>query len=153
MSKELIYKMPYEIDGDIKNFDFKISFVPNGFIKRYNEIMADSFMIKTAWDEMSDLKTKMTALAINKSEGYKEEIEKLQKQYDSDQEIILTANDLDIEKRRFEIVSILLKKNGYNQEFLHNFEFWEWQVEPGIILDFMSQVAFKDIDLKKKVIM
>lgn len=152
MSKELIYKMPYEQDGKIKTIDFKISFVPNGFIKRYNEIMADSFFIKTAWDEMSDLSTKMSALKVEKVKGYKEKIEELQKQYDSDQEVIMCANDLDIEKKRFEIVSILLKKNGYNQEYLHDFSFWEWQVEPGIILDFMSQVAFKDIDLKKKVV-
>ena len=102
---------------------------------------------------MSDLQTKISALKIEKPDGYKEQIDELKRQYDSDQEIILKSSDLDIEKKRFEIISILLKKNGYKQDYLHDFHFWEWSVEPGTILDFMSEVAFKDVDLKKKVIM
>ncbi len=151
--KEIIYKLPYEDNGKIKNFDFKISFVPHGFIKMYNEILADSFKVKNAWDAISDLNTKIGALSVEKPSEYKKQIAEIEEEKTKLFEQIASAANLDIEKRRFDALSILLKKNGYNQEFLHDFKFWEWQVEPSEIINFMSTCAFKDIDYKKKVAM
>ena len=150
--KEIIYKLPYEKDGEIKEINIKINFVPHGFIKMYNEILADSFKVKTAWDKISDITTKISALSVERPEGYKKEIEKLDKQKTELFDEIAAAAEMDIERRRFEAISILLKKNGYKQDFLHEFKFWEWDVEPPVIIDFMSQCAFKDIDNKKKAV-
>jgi hypothetical protein len=150
--KEIIYKLPYEDNGKMKNFDFKISFVPHGFIKLYNEILADSFRVKNAWDAISDLNTKIGALSVEKPTDYKKQISKIEEEKTSLFEQIASAAELEIEKRRFDALSILLKKNGYNQEFLHDFKFWEWQVEPIEIINFMSTCAFKDIDYKKKAV-
>ena len=150
--KEIIYKLPYEKDGEIKTIDLKINFVPHGFIKMYNEILADSFKVKNAWDKISDLTTKISALSIERPKDYKKEIDILDKQKTELFDEIAAAAQMDIERRRFDAITILLKKNGYNQEFLHEFKFWEWQVEPSVIIDFMSNCAFKDIDNKKKAL-
>ena len=150
--KEIIYKLPYEKDGEIKTIDLKINFVPHGFIKMYNEILADSFKVKNAWDKISDITTKISALSIERTEGYKKEIDILDKQKTELFDEIAAAAQMDIERRRFDAITILLKKNGYNQEFLHDFKFWEWQVEPIEIINFMSTCAFKDIDYKKKAV-
>lgn len=152
MSKEIIYTLPYEKDGELKSIDIKINFVPNGYIKLYNEIMHDSFKIKAAWDGISDVNTKISALMKEQPEGFFESIEKLEGQKKELEQSILNAVDLEIEKRRIDLISILLKKNGYHNDFLHDYDFWEWSVEPGYIIDFMSTVAFKDIDSKKKLV-
>lgn len=151
MSKEIIYNLPYEEDGQIKKIDLKISFVPNGYIKLYNEIMHDSFKVKTAWDDISDINTKISALMVEQPDGFFEQIESLESKKSELENMILELANLDIERRRIELISILLKKNGYTQEFLHDPDFWEWSIEPGYIIDFMSAVAFKDIDTKKKI--
>ena len=148
MSKPINYKLPYEKDGKIKDFNFNIKFVPHGFVKKYNELIMESYQVKIAWDEISDLTSKIASLKVNKADN--EEIKNIENKIEDYQKIIIDAGDAEIDKRRFELVSILLKKNGYNQEFLHDFDFWDWNVEPGSMLDFMSVVAFGDNDNKKK---
>ena len=80
MSKEIIYNLPYEEDGQIKKIELKISFVPNGYIKLYNEIMHDSFKVKTAWDDISDINTKISALMVEQPDGFFEQIDQCRNQ-------------------------------------------------------------------------
>jgi len=150
MRKEIKYKLSYVEDNGIqKELEINISFVPNIAIKKYNEIISTVHEVMKTWDDMNYLIADMAALDKEKPDGWKQQ--KLNKEI----EYVTKANEIRLKgdqyffDKRLELIFLLLKKNGIQDEKFFDPSFWDNNVDPSDILDFITAAIYKDENKKK----
>ena len=143
----LEYDLEYREDGEVKKDRLKISFVSNYCSREYNDISQTVLITTTKWEERNDV---VSLMAAKKSGGEVEEsIEELEQIHDNLVEEIRGEVGDGFFNRRFKLLEVILKDNGYKDSPYMNFEFWDRNVEPSVMNDFLEQCAFKDIPKKK----
>ncbi len=146
-------EVPYiDEQGNNKNAIFNISFISRGIEKSYYECNDILIKVTKLFNELSDLNTNISA-AFEREEK-KEVIQVLQEQKKALEARMLSFGELDFFKKRFELIEKILVQNGYKDSEFCNFDFWENNVEPKQLINFLDTAVFKDVDIesKKKVL-
>jgi len=149
MSKEIEYTLKYREKGEKKTIDLKIDFSSNYCIRKLNEIMQVTEKVRLSWSRMQGLAAKKSALKTEQPTGYKELIKATDKEIRELTEETLALNGVEILKERFELTKQLLEDNGYREEFLFDYDFWDRQVDPLDNIEFLALAIYKDLDEKK----
>ena len=149
MTKEIKYDLEYREKGERKKLPLSIDFVSNWCIREFNKLMQIIFDIQSKWDDISDLNTEIAALKTEKPDGWKDQVAAKSKQVTEMSQAILAFDSEEIVHKRFDLLKQLLEDNGYKQEFLYDFNFWDKQVDPDMIIKFLTACTWKDIDKKK----
>lgn len=144
--KEIVkYDLEYRVDGE-KQFKYlEIDFVPDGRRKEFNKQLSIADEVRRKWDRISDIQT----LLVNEKD--KEKIRELKDEEKACSDYILSFNDMDIIRMRFDILRKVLVKNGYaDDKDLMSFEWWDDNVDPYDINELLRLCVFKDINKKKR---
>jgi hypothetical protein len=149
MSIEIKYVLPYREKGKAKTVEFKIDFTSNWVVREFNNIMQMVYETQKAWNAVVLKSTEIKYLQETKPEGYYEKVETLYKELKELTDGIQAIGDDDILQRRYELIKTILIDNGVTDEKILSFEFWDKNVEPDTIIDFLEKVSWKDIDKKK----
>ena len=153
MREKIKYDLPYRIDGEQKTRKIEIDFISNRITKDYSEILGGAIVVKEAFDRMSDINTLIAEQKTLKEKGWKDEVKKLEDEYNEMHEQILEYSENDFFDRRYDILRRVMIDNGYkDDEQLMNFRFWDESVALEDLIDFMNTVIYKDIKDKKKAV-
>jgi len=150
MSKEITCVLPYREKGKEKALEIKIDFVSNWVIREFNNIMQIVYETQKSWNAVILKSTEIKYLQEEKPEGYIDRVENLYKDMKELTDKISDIGETGILERRFEVIKTILEDNGVTDERLLSFDFWDRNVEPDSVIDFLEQVAWKDIDKKKQ---
>jgi hypothetical protein len=144
--------LPYQSNGEEKTLPVTIRFISNYVIREYGDIIEGRRKIETSWAEISDLTTELSAMQANgenveKQKRISDKITQLSegmKNFDSKQYI----------EKRSQLAMRILRDNGVKEEMFFNPEFWDEQVDPGDLVEFLELAVYKDIptDKKKRVL-
>jgi len=152
MAKVVEFILEYRENGERKILPLKIDFVARICNKLYNEQIKVITDVQTKWDAISDVTSEIAALKVEKSEGWKDQVKDKQAEIVELTQSIIKYNDDRVFENRVELVQRILRDNGYKQDFLFEFDFWNEQVDPGTIIKFLTECIYKDIpDDKKKL--
>lgn len=132
--------------GKEKTKSFTINFVSNKILRDYNSIMLDSSNVKNSWNRIQDILTDSAFLKVNKSNGWQDKIKKNDEEYKNLVSDVYEVGKSDFFKRRFEIITTLLKDNGHeNDTEAMCYEFWDEKVPPDQIVRSLTKVIYKDL--------
>jgi hypothetical protein len=149
MSEVLKATIEYREKGEKKETIFNIDFVSNWCIREYSDIMALSASVKMKWDRISDLRTEMMAISIEKPEGFREKSKEKKAELETLNKDIISFSENDFLKRRYELIETLLRDNGITDEKFFSFDFWDRCVEPSQVIKFITDCVYKDMGKKK----
>jgi hypothetical protein len=149
MSKVLDYIIEIRDRGEKIPVAVKIDFVSNWCVREYNDIFSQATEVQKDWDDINNYTSEISALKIEKPEGYKEQIADLQSKLKAATTRIITVGNSDILSRRFTLIKRLLVDNGINDERLLSDKVWDEQIDPAQAVEFLAICIYKDIDKKK----
>lgn len=144
MRKKIDYKLEYRENGEQKVKMLTVDFVSNWIIKKFSDLILLGGEAEQAYIRISDIHTELAGeeLTDEKIDLLKQEIEQCNNK-------ILEFNENGYFEKRYEILKRLLIDNGYNDEKLLSFEFWDQCVDPVNIMEFMYEAVYKDVQKKK----
>ena len=148
--REIEYDLDYFEDGIIKTETLKINFVSNRCRREYNEIISGAYEVQNLFDNINYKTANISALKKEKPKDYKKNISDIEKEILIFVSKIEKYGETQILQKRYEIVKKILEQNNITDEKFFNFEFWDENVDPSDIINFLDKCIFKDIDTKKK---
>ncbi len=148
--KAIDYALEYRENGERRIYHLSIDFVSNYIIREFNKIMQVAYDVQNKWDRISDITTEISSLKMEKPEGYLDKLIRLDSDMSAMTAGILSHDTEGVVNKRFEILQQLLNDNGYKEPFLHDFDFWDKQVDPSQMIELLSLCAWKDIPKKKQ---
>jgi hypothetical protein len=147
MRKEIVYKVPYRLEGEDKEVEIKIDFISNRTMKDFSTLFTLAGKAEKAWNRISDINTLIMAEDDTPEVNQKFEIE-IEECYS----IINEFNDNGYFTQRAALLERILIDNGYkDDELLMSQDFWDECVDPSDLLNFMTKAVYKDVDKKKAV--
>lgn len=144
MRKKIDYKLEYRESGEVKYFDLAIDFVSNRVIKEFSDLVLMGGEAEKAYNRISDIYTILAAEKLTK-----EEIDLLKVEIKACDNKILEFNENGYFEKRFNVLKRLLVDNGYKDEMILSFDFWDEKVDPINIIEFLYAAVYKDIEKKK----
>ena len=99
--------------------------------------------VRSKWDRISDIESEISSLKD------KDRLKELEEERQICTDYIIDYGKTDLIEQRFKIIKRVLQDNGYNDDYIMNFEWWDTKVDPSDILTFINRCIFKDIDKKK----
>lgn len=151
-------KLPYvDNRGKDKEYVFKIGFVSNRITRDYRELQEEIQKLLEITNSIKELEGKLQdKIGSITTESTEEEVKRVNKEIDkisSDiEKISKKAKSIDYTEffnKRFDLIKRILIRNGYNdgKQYL-TFKFWDENVDPGNILEFLKSCVFKDVPKK-----
>jgi hypothetical protein len=150
LGKELNYKLEYREAGEKKIIEIKIDFLSRGIARDFDNLNSQQEKISEKWHKILDNETIIASYKIEKPEGYKQEIKKLNDETDFLKKEILSFKKDDFIQQQHDLIQAILKDNGVKTPLLLTADFWEYNVDVQDMMNFLVAVIYKDIDLKKK---
>jgi len=147
--REIEYNLDYFENGEIKTEILKINFVSNRCRREYNEILNGAYDVQRKFDDINYKTANIAALKKEKPKDFKKQIAELEKEITLLIIGIQEYGDTQLLEKRFEIVKKILEQNNIKDEKFHSFKFWDENVDPSDLIDFLDLCVFKDIDKKK----
>lgn len=149
MGKVLNFELEYREKGEKKILNLTIDFVSNWCIREFGEIFAGVATVKNSWDAISDLNAELAEAKALKEDGYKEKVSFIKERIKSETDAILTFSNNGFLERRFALVKQILIDNGVTDEKVLSPEFWDRNVDPAVMIEFLTACVYKDMDKKK----
>ena len=147
MRKKVDLNLEYREEGEVKNIKISIDFISNRVVKEFSNLIAEAAQVAKNHSRISDIDSILAGEKLTKKEikDLKQEIKDLNNS-------ILDFNNNGYFDRRSVVLNRILIDNGYkNNEMLMSDDFWEENVDPNDLMNFMYDAVYKDIDSKKKV--
>lgn len=147
--------IPYNCDGEDLLKKMKIGFVSNEMIRRYNLLAIALSDAVTLQEEMNSKTSELADIIVNKKMSLsekrkaailiKDELKFLKKQ-------IKEENNRDLLAERFDLIKLILEKNGCSDKDLLSLKWWDENTEPHVSWTFLQMSVIKDMSgAKKKV--
>lgn len=149
MRKVIDYVLEYREGGEAGSVSLSIDFISNAMIKEYNEILQIVHQVRIDWYKFQE------KLAVRKElqedlEKNKDRIDFLEKEIVSLGDKLKSNGETDFFERRFRLIKKILLRNSIPEtDKLMDFDFWDECVDPNVLIDFLDEVIWKDIDKKK----
>ena len=151
MKKVIDYSLEYFEKGEEVTKKVKIKFVSNRVQREYNELMSEVARVQDCYLEMQKIKSEMVAIRLKKDKDYKRVIAEKQERDSELQEEINETDSKGFFKKRYELIKRILIDNGYGEDKVSTYEFWDESIEPSMLMDFLTTAVFKDVvETKKK---
>lgn len=150
---EITYNLEYRENGEVKTAPIKIDWVSNYCTREFQEIITMATDVKKAAERLGVImKDKGMCLldGKNKKDGWKEDMRKLDAEEKELTAKIEGYNDNDYFKKRFNLLVTILKDNKCPYDFMFDFDFWDRQVDPTLMMEFLAKAVYKDIQGDKK---
>jgi len=140
-------RIKYSSRGEMKEKVVKIFFVSNKAIRLHDEITVQANHVVDLVNEINGYESKIAAM---ESLGEKEDaIRELKEKAKLATKKIREFSSESFYKERFNLVKMILEKNGVEDEQLLSFAFWDEDVEPIEMINFLKECMTKD-QVKKK---
>ena len=148
MKKKIKVTLPYvKDDGTDAEYKFEIKFISQRMIHNYTELNRTIKKVETSSMNLAIAKNK---LETDSSLPKEKQIE-LMKIINTESDEIIKLTGMDYFNKRFDLIKDLLTRNGYKEtEPFMSFDFWDLNVEPSEINEFLKTCMFKDIEPGKK---
>ena len=151
MKKVIDYSLEYFDKGEEVTKKVKIKFVSNRVQREYNELMSEVARVQDCYLEMQKIKSEMVAIRLKKDKDYKRVIAEKQERDSELKEEINETDSKGFFKKRYELIKRILIDNGYGEDKVSTYEFWDESIEPSMLMDFLTTAVFKDVvETKKK---
>jgi len=147
MSEEIQVTLEYR--GN-KTLTVGINFICNFVIRGYSKLMEKINSVQTLYQEIQAIQSE-----IAKGESTIESSAKNLKIVEDNTKTIKDLTKQDFFQRRFELITIILEDNNVSKEefgFMYEFDFWDRQVEPPEIINFITKCVYKDASKKKALV-
>ena len=147
MRKKVDLNLEYREEGEVKNIKISIDFISNRVVKEFSQLITEATTVSRAHSRIQDIQE-----IISKEKLTRQEMKDLKSEIKNLNNSILEFNNNDYFSRRKLLLDRILIDNGYkNNEMLMSDDFWEENVDPNDLMNFMYDAVYKDIDSKKKV--
>jgi hypothetical protein len=153
MERKIKYiKIPYFEKGEEKQIDLEVKFIPNYVHTELGKITSDIYHIKDIFSKRLEAMSEISAMKNNgKPDKFKvKQLETKMKEFEQE---IFKFGKTDFFKRRFELIKLVLENNGVTEERFLTLDFWDKCVDANDLVQFLDDVAYKDFEDKKKVVM
>lgn len=149
MRKSIELSLQYRENGNDGCLSVTIDFISNHVIRTYADINRDLTEFVTIWNDLSNKRSKLSALMTEGSSADSGEVKKISQEIIDDTEKLTAKKYETFTDRRFELIKLILKDNKINEERLFTAEFWDNCVDPSDMNEFLDQAVSKDISKKK----
>ena len=153
MSKELTYNLKYREKGEEKKKHIVIKWVSNYCTREFREMLQSIDEVRKAKDNLEILMSERGTCLNDGKNGaadWKDRMKKLDAEVEENTQKILSYNDNDFFERRFNLLKQIVEDNGIKDDDLLSFEFWDRNVEPSDMMEFLAAAVYKDISGDKK---
>ncbi|MCP4761424.1 MAG: hypothetical protein GY870_06555 [archaeon] len=150
MGKEINFELEFIENGKKGKIDIPISFISRGVIKDYEKIRDEKDKLRNKLLEVEECNYLIVDYKKEKPENWKKGIKELNVKVDDIMKEIRSFNFNSLIDEEMKIIYMILKDNLIDNEKLFDRNFWDYCVDPPVILDFVQEAVYKDIDLKKK---
>ena len=152
MRKEIKHTICYRDAGEDKSIVLTIDFISNRVMKDYSKLTTIAEQAKNANDRMSDLNTLITQVELKQEKDFEIKRDEYIEELDDCIKVIMEFENNGYFEKRFDLLKRILidNKQGGN-ELLLSPEFWDENVDPTELINFLSVAVYKDVDIKKKV--
>jgi len=152
MIKKVEYELNYRIKGKKLLKKLEIDFIPHQRHNDWAKLQAEIYEVGSKWNHIRLLQEEVSLLLKEKNKDNLEAIKKFQDEVHALNEDLNSLKDSKIIERRFKLLKDILIDNGYSEDSeLMSFEFWNNNVEPASINEFLNIAINKDLDKKKIV--
>ncbi len=152
MGKEINFELKFIENGKKGKIDIPISFTSRGVIKDYEKIREKKDQLRNKVLELEESNYLIDDYKKEKPENWKKEIKELSVKVDNIMEDIKNFDFDSLIDEEMKIIYMILKDNLIDNEKLFDRKFWDYCVDPPVILDFVNEAVYKDLGLKKKPI-
>ena len=152
MRKEIKHTINYRDAGEDKSIELIIDFISNRVMKDYAKLTVIAEQAKNANDRMSDLNTLITQVELKQEKDFEIKKDEYIEELDDCIKVIMEFENNGYFEKRFDLLKRILidNKQGGN-ELLLSSKFWDENVDPTELINFLSVAVYKDVDIKKKV--
>ena len=148
MRKVIDYVLEYREGGEAGTVSLSIDFVPNSAIREYNEILKVVHQVRLDWHEFQEKLALRKVLQDDKNN--EDKIKFIEKEIVELGEKLKANGETDFFERRFNLIKKILLKNGIPEtDKIMSLDFWDDCVEPSVLIEFLDEVVWKDMDKKK----
>lgn len=153
MSKSIEIEIEYtDKKGEDQVAVVTIRKIFNWVLREYDQMNMVISNVSKKMAEMNTIENQIDIVlhSMGTDEDWFKKREKLLKEKSILESSIREIAKTDFFKKRFELASGILKDNKVDNSMLYDFEFWDRQVEPNVIIDFINRAVLKDTlpDLK-----
>lgn len=153
MERKIKYiKVPYFENRQEKSLEVEVKFIPNYVHTELGKITVDIYHIKDIFSKRLDAMSEISAMKTN-GKPDKNRVRELEKKMKEFEQEIFKFSKTDFFKRRFELIKLVLENNGVAEERFLTLDFWDKCVDANDLVQFLDDVAYKDFEDKKKVVM
>jgi len=147
MSKSIEIEIEYtDKDGNDAVEVVTIKKVFNWVMREFDDMNKVMASVTEKMKELASIESQIDVIvhSLNTNDNWLSEREKLQKEKATIVHSIKAVEKTDFFKKRFELATGILKDNKVESKQLYDFGFWDKQVEPSVIINFLTQAVFKD---------
>ena len=148
MKKILNYDLEYVEKGEEKIKVLSIKLVSQRVQREFGEIMDIIRGAELNFEKVNLLSIEISSLKELKIDGYKEKIKDIKKDVEKLTEEMKEIGSDEYYKNRFKTVKRILVDNGYEDDPICNYEFWDEKITPSVFIEFLMRCYNKDMDTK-----
>lgn len=135
----------YKDNGQWNKFELNIDFVSRGVRDLINSYLASLTSYANKFNKINDIQSEIAALKIQQTEGYKDKVKSLESESKSLYDDIRGTELLSKEEEGISLIKRVLHDNGiFEDHKMFSNDFWQNNVKPGSIVQFLTKCYFID---------